>query len=73
MFSGANATASNRYGEMRYSGAGSTGQHAVALLGKKVALREIAHQALVDRRAFEYEIIEILCQGKFGDPDLVLD
>jgi hypothetical protein len=40
MFSGANATARDGYGEMCFSGAGSTDEDAVALLDKKVALSE---------------------------------
>lgn len=52
---------------MRLSGAGSAGQDAVALLG------EIAHEALVDRRAGELEVVEILRQGQLGDPDLIFD
>ena len=73
MFSGTNATASDGYGEMCFSSTGSTDQDAVALLGKKVALSEIAHEAFVDRRAFELEVIEVLCQGELGDPDLIFD
>ena len=39
----------------------------------KFAAGEIAHQALVDRRAFELEAVDILGQRQLGDGQLVLD
>jgi hypothetical protein len=73
MFAGANATAGDRYGEMRLADAGPTDQDTVALLGGKIALSEITHQALIDRRAFELKAVEVLCQGELGDSDLIFD
>jgi hypothetical protein len=73
MFAGAKATAGDRYGEMSLTGAGPTDEDAVALLCEEIALSEIAHETLVDGRAFELEVIEILRQGELGDPDLVFD
>ena len=58
---------------MSFASAGSADQDAVALLGEKVALGEIAHEALVDRRAGELEVVEVLGQGKLGDRDLIFD
>jgi hypothetical protein len=73
MFAAAKATAGDRYGEMSLAGAGPADQDTVALLGEKIALSEITHEALIDRRAFKLEVVEVLCQGQLGDPDLVLD
>ena len=42
-----NASASNRYGKMRFAGAGPTDQHKIALMRQKVAAGEIAHQRFV--------------------------
>ena len=36
-------------------------------------MSEIAHEELVDRRAFELEVVEILRQWELGDPDLIFD
>ena len=46
-----NATARDGYGNMGIAGAGSTDGDTVALRRKKIALSEIAHQALVDERS----------------------
>ena len=48
-------------------------QHGVALLGEKSAGRPVADQALVDRRAGEVELVNVLGQRQFGDGQLVLD
>lgn len=60
----ANAGSGNGYGKMRFPGAGSADQHAVALVLKKVAGRQVAHQGLVDRRALEHEVVDILSGGR---------
>jgi len=72
-FAGANAITGDGDGQMCLSGAGSADQDAVALFDEKVALGEIAHEALVDRRAGELEVVEIFGQEKLGDRDLVFD
>jgi len=72
-FAGANAIASDGDGQMCLSGAGAADQDAIALLDEKVALGEIAHEALVDRCPGELEVVEILRQGKLGDRDLIFD
>ncbi|SRR6266851_2967689 len=61
------------YGQMRFAGAGSADQHGVALLDDEAAGREIADQRLVDRRAGEVEVVDVLGQRQLGDGQLVLD
>ena len=60
-------------GEMGLAGAGAADQHDVALLGEEAAAGEVAHQRLVDRRAVEVEVVDVLGQRQLGDGDLVLD
>ena len=56
-----------------FAGAGSADQHGVALFGEKGAARQIADQRLVDRRAGEVEVVDVLGQRQLGDGQLVLD
>jgi len=58
---------------MAFPGSGSADQHAVALLGDEAAAGEIAHQRLVDRRAGEVEVVEVLGERQAGDGELILD
>ena len=58
---------------MCLAGSGPADQHDVALLGEKAAAGEIAYQCLVDRRALEMEVIEILGKRQLGDGELVFD
>jgi hypothetical protein len=58
---------------MRLAGAGSADQHGIALLDNKAAACQIADQRLVDRRAGEIEVINLLGQRQFGDGQLVFD
>jgi hypothetical protein len=53
--------------------AGAADQHGVALLGKKGAARQVANQCLVDRRADEVELVDVLGQRQLGDGQLILD
>ena len=55
------------------AGSGSADEHGVALLGDEAAAGEIADQRLVDRRALEHEVVEVLGERQLGDGDLVLD
>ena len=48
-------------------------QHNVALVGQELAGREVAHQSLVDGRAREGELVDVLGERQLGDGDLVLD
>ena len=45
---------------MGFAGAGPTDQHGVALLGDESAAGEVIDERLVDRRALELEVVEIL-------------
>jgi hypothetical protein len=58
---------------MRLARSGAADEHDVALMGEEVAAGEVAHQGLVDRRAVEGEVVDVLGQGQLGDRDLVLD
>src|SRR5215471_11331376 len=59
--------------EMAFTGAGATNQHGVALLTEKGAASQVADQRLVDRRAGEVEVVDVLGQRQLGDGQLVLD
>src|SRR5712692_1950509 len=69
----ADTVAGDGYREMTLAGAGSADQHGVALLLEEGAGGKIAHQRLVDRRAGEVEVGELLGQRQPRDGDLVLD
>src|SRR4051794_6028200 len=69
----ADARSCDRYGEMRFAGAGSADQDGVALLGQKGPGCQAADQALVDRRFGKGEAVEILGERQLGDGHLVLD
>jgi hypothetical protein len=58
---------------MRFAGAGSSDKDHVALLGDKITAGEIAHQALIERRAVEEEVVGILGEGQLGDRQLIFD
>ena len=69
----ADAGAGDADGEVGLAGAGAADQDEVALLGEEAAAGEVAHQGLVDRRAVEDELVDLLGQRQPGDGDLVLD
>src|SRR3954452_24646336 len=56
----ADAASGDRDGKMGLAGAGPADQHGVALLGDEAAAGEIVHERLVDRRALELEVVEVL-------------
>ena len=60
-------------GKMGLAGAGANDQHDVALLGDESAAGEIVDERLVDRRAIELEVVDVLSEWKLGDGELVLD
>jgi hypothetical protein len=43
------------------------------LLGDEFAASEVIHERLVDRRAHELEVVEVLGEWQLGDGELVLD
>jgi hypothetical protein len=69
----ADAGAGDGNGEMALAGTGSPDQHGVALLDEEAAAGQVADQGLVDRRAGEVEVIDVLGQRQFGDGQLVFD
>src|SRR5271169_1972668 len=58
---------------MRLARAGSADQDDVALLGDELAAGKIALPILVDRRAFEREVVDILGERQLGDGELISD
>ena len=60
-------------GQVRLSRAGSADQNDIVLLGEEGPGCELAHQAFVDRRVGEVEVVDVLGQRQFGDGDLVFD
>ena len=58
---------------MRLSRSGSPYKHGVALLGDEAAAGEITNEPLVDRRAFEHEVVEVLGERQLRGCDLILD
>ena len=60
------AASGNGDGQVGLASAGTADQHGVALLGEEGAAGKIAHQRLVDRRALELEVVEVLCQRQLG-------
>src|SRR6516162_6441759 len=51
----------------------SPDQHDIALLGDEAAAGEIIDERLVDRRAVELEVFDVLGEWELGDRELVLD
>ena len=71
--SAADAGAGDGDGEMALAGSGAADEDGVALLGKEGARCQLADECLVDRRAVEGEVVDILGQRQLGDGQLVLD
>ena len=70
---GSDAASGNGDGQMGLAGAGPADQHGIALLCDEAAAGEIVHERLVDRRAVELEVIEVLGERQLGDGELILD
>ena len=69
----ADAGPGNGDGKMALAGACSADQDGVSLLGQKAAVRQLAHQRLIDGRAGKLEAIEVLGQRQLGERHLVFD
>src|SRR6516164_9180284 len=69
----ADAGSRDGYRKMRLASTGASDQHGVALLGEKATARLIAHPRLIDRRAGEVEVVDVLGQRQLGNGQLVLD
>ena len=59
-------------GQMRLAGAGPADQHGVALLSEEAPGGEVMDEGLIDGRAREGEVGEVLGQRQLGDGELVL-
>jgi hypothetical protein len=70
---GADAGPGDRHAQMGLAGAGPADQHDVALLIEEGAAGERSSQGLVDRRAAEVELGELLGQRQPGRGELILD
>ena len=58
---------------MRLAGTSPADQHGVALLGDESTAGEIVDEGLIDRRALELEVVEILGERQLGNGELVFD
>src|SRR5690348_10937933 len=58
---------------MGFARAGSADEDNIALLSDEGAPGEIAHQALVDRRVLEREVVYVFGERQLGDRELVFD
>src|SRR6185503_197612 len=58
---------------MRLASSSSADQNDVALLGDEAAAGEIIDQGLVDRRAIELEVFDVLGEWKLGDGEQIAD
>src|SRR5436190_19834014 len=56
----ADAASGDRDGKMGLTSTGPADQHGVALLGDEAAAGEVVDERLVDRRALELEVVEVL-------------
>ena len=63
---GADAAPGDGDGQMGLAGAGTADQHDVALLGDEAAAGEIIDKCLVDRRAVELEVSDVLGEGSLA-------
>jgi hypothetical protein len=70
---GANATACDGDRQVSLAGPGSPYEHGVTLLSDESAAGEISNESLVDRRALELEVVDVLGQWQLADGELVLD
>ena len=70
---GADAASGDGNGQMGLASAGTADQHGVALLGDEATAGEVVHERLIDRRALEQEVVEVLGERQLGDGELVLD
>ena len=52
---------------MRLAGSGAADEHGVALVGDEGAVGELADEGLVDRRAVEVELIDVLGDRQLGN------
>ena len=64
----AHAIGADRYGKMRFAGAGPADQHGVALSGEKAALMQFAHQPLITGETEKSNSARFFITGKRATP-----
>ena len=67
---GPDAASGDGDGQMGLAGASSADQHGITLLGDKVPAGKLVDECLVDRRAIELEVGEVLGERQLGDGEL---
>jgi hypothetical protein len=67
---GSNATSGDGDCQVGFAGAGSADQNGIALVGDESTAGEVAHQRLIDWRALELEVIEVLGERQLADREL---
>lgn len=70
---GSDAASGDGNGQVGLACAGAANQHDVALLGDEAAASEIINESLINRRAVELEIGDVLGKRQLGNGQLVLD
>jgi hypothetical protein len=58
---------------MALAGSGAADENSIALFGDEGPTSEIANKGLIDRRAGEVEVVEILCERQLRGRELVFD
>lgn len=70
---GSDAASGDGNGQVGFACAGAANQHDVALLGDEAAASKIIDECLIDRRAVELEVGDVLGKRKLGNGELVFD
>ena len=70
---GSDAASGNGDGKVCLASTGAADQHGVTLLGDEASAGEIIDQRLIDRCAFELEVLHVLGKRQLCDGELVLD
>lgn len=60
----ADQSAGNGDGQMRLARSGADDEDGIALVGDEGSVGEVADQRLVDRRAVEVELLDVLCERR---------
>ncbi|MCP1749137.1 hypothetical protein AB7M66_000062 [Bradyrhizobium japonicum] len=63
----ADATSGDGNGQVCFACTGAANQHDVALLGDEAAVSEIIDESLIDRRAVELEVGDVLGERQLGN------
>ncbi|SDF01396.1 hypothetical protein SAMN05216337_104255 [Bradyrhizobium brasilense] len=69
---GSDAASGDGNGQVGFACAGAANQHDVALLGDEAAASEIIDESLIDRRAVELEVGDVLGKRQLGNGELII-